>query len=330
MASTKESTKTNMASTQESTEENKAPAQQSTKKKMVPTQNQGWTAPMSWAIFVFSIVMYTYFFIIFIWFAAWLLNLTEVEGMDATLGAFLPLGSFNGYNAEVWNLSVYVQSPVLLNLLLTFFFTVPHSLMARPWMKELTEEAQRAGEISMYRSYYVCYSSLALHLTMNEWQPISGNDLWTIENPSLHSLLFCINVFGVVFVLTSTFAIDHFGLFGITQGTGFNIYKKLGIEIDGFSTRAHYSLCRHPIMFGMMIMFWATPVMTPSRFMFAFLWTTYIIVAVYKFEEHDMINHFPKEYSLYQQHVPTFCPMFKPFMSKVSKPATVDCDKKND
>ena len=61
--------------------------------------------------------------------------------------------------------------------------------------------------------------------------------------------------------VSSTFALDHFDLFGLRQGLKMgNLLKIPGS--DDFVTLFHYKLVRHPIMTGFFIMFWSTPVMT--------------------------------------------------------------------
>ena len=65
--------------------------------------------------------------------------------------------------------------------------------------------------------------------------------------------------------VTSTFALDHFDLFGLRQGLKMgNILKFAGSE--NFVTLFHYKLVRHPIMTGFFIMFWSVPVMTMGKF----------------------------------------------------------------
>ena len=51
-------------------------------------------------------------------------------------------------------------------------------------------------------------------------------------------------------LVTSTFALDHFELFGIKQGCGVDIMGMLGVgaKEGTLVERMHYSLCRHPIM----------------------------------------------------------------------------------
>ena len=65
--------------------------------------------------------------------------------------------------------------------------------------------------------------------------------------------------------VSSTFALDHFDLFGLRQGLKMgNMLKFAGSET--FVTLFHYKLVRHPIMTGFFIMFWSTPIMTMGKF----------------------------------------------------------------
>jgi len=92
----------------------------------------------------------------------------------------------------------------------------------------------------------------------------------------------------VVWLVTSTFAIDHFDLFGIKQGTGFDIYKHFGLEIKSFSTRWHLTYCRHPIMWGFFSVFTVTPFMTLNHLVFTVVMISYIIAAVMLLEEPEL------------------------------------------
>ena len=104
---------------------------------------------------------------------------------------------------------------------------------------------------------------------------------------------------GFLWLLTSTFALDHFDLFGIKQGTGVDIMKKLGLGLNGYCNRAHYKLCRHPIMLGFFIMFLGVPKMTYNHMFFSASCIAYILLAVYCFEEPDLCKEFGDDYLEY-------------------------------
>ena len=126
------------------------------------------------------------------------------------------------------------------------------------------------------------------------------------------SAIYGIYAVGSLWLVTSTFAIDHGDLFGITQGTGFDIYKKLGIGTNGnFVSRLHFHYCRHPIMWGFFCIFFITPMMTVNHLFFAVSLSIYIVISVKLFEEPDLRSWFPKEYPVYEKTTPAFCPIGK-------------------
>lgn len=113
----------------------------------------------------------------------------------------------------------------------------------------------------------------------------------------------------MLFVLSATFAIDHFELFGIKQGTGLDIYGKLGIGFgDKFTTRLHYRLIRHPIMTGFFIMFIFCPRMSVNHAIWSVCCITYILLAVKLLEERDLKKAHP-EYAQYMDETCAFVPL---------------------
>lgn len=257
----------------------------------------------------FSVLAYCYFFVIFIWFAVWLLGLTDMKNMIPYQYKYLfPCGSIETHFRSSWFHNQFgFRNPWLTNLLLTLIFTVPHAFFARQSTKKFLREAA-VGEISVYRSAYVLKATACLHFVMLNWQPIRGEPLWILTTHQwFYWPLIIQNGMGVLYLLTATFAIDHFELVGIKQAWGVDPYKSWGIETGGLITRLHYGLSRHPIMFGWFLMFWSTPVMTISRFFFAFLWTVYILYDVFYLEEPDLMKLHP-EYKTYRRDTPPFCP----------------------
>lgn len=200
------------------------------------------------------------------------------------------------------------------NVLLLGFFAIPHSLFARPAMKKILGEPEaNSGQRSLYRTVYVLQSSLALHLLMRYWQPVlpDAAPVWDLLSPGHAAgiVLVVLYLVAAVWTITSLFALDHFELLGVKQGSGIDIMAKLGFQpLQGLVVRAHYSLCRHPIMVGFFGLFFLVPVMTWNHVFFSVSCTTYILLAVTFLEEPDLYRAFPDEYSKYAQTVPAYCP----------------------
>ena len=83
-------------------------------------------------------------------------------------------------------------------------------------------------------------------------------------------------LFGVLWLVSSTFAIDHFELFGLRQGLGMG--ELLKFVPEGFVTILHYRLVRHPIMTGFFIMLFSIVEFTAGRVFIAAFISSYILV----------------------------------------------------
>jgi len=193
---------------------------------------------------------------------------------------------------------------ILINASLLLLFALQHSIMARPafkrwWTKFVPEP--------MERSTYVLLSSLCLLLLVWQWQPMGGF-IWAIENPVGKSIMTGLFITGWLIVLLSTFMINHFDLFGLRQVWFYFIGKKY--EPLRFRIPFFYKYVRHPLYFGWLLAFWATPVMSAAHLLFALLTTGYILTAI-KFEEKDLITHFGNKYTEYKKKVPMILPLGK-------------------
>ncbi len=174
--------------------------------------------------------------------------------------------------------------------------------MARPgfkrwWTKIVPEPVER--------STYVLLSSLALVLLFWEWRPLQSV-IWNVENSAGSLALWGLFGLGWLIVLTSTFLINHFDLFGLRQ-----VYLNLRSEKYSnlsFRTIGLYKLVRHPIMLGFVIAFWATPRMTLGHLVFAVATTIYILIAL-QLEERDLVTYHGDAYKQYKEKVPMLLPL---------------------
>jgi len=115
-------------------------------------------------------------------------------------------------------------------------------------------------------------------------------------------------IFGIgwLVVLVSTFMINHFDLFGLTQV--YDNFKGRESSPPKFMVLGLYKVVRHPIMLGFIIAFWATPVMTMGHLLFAAVTTAYILLSLSLLEERDLVAELGDAYTDYQSRVPMIFP----------------------
>lgn len=236
-------------------------------------------------VFLYGIVSYLLFFGTFLYAFGFVGNLFVPKSIDGEP-------------------QVSLMNALLINAALLLVFALQHSIMARPafkrvWTKFIPEP--------MERSTYVLLSSLCLILLVWQWQPMGGF-IWSVEDPFAKILLTVLFVIGWLIVLVSTFLINHFDLFGLRQVWFYFLEKKY--EPLHFRTPFFYKYVRHPLYFGWLVAFWATPVMSAAHLLFAVLTTGYILTAI-QLEEKDLVKIFGSKYIAYKKRLPMIIPFTK-------------------
>jgi methanethiol S-methyltransferase len=221
------------------------------------------------------------------------------------LGTFLYLIAFVGGFAVPRTLDGPLQTSlpaaVAIDCALLAIFAVQHSVMARRWFKDWWAQLL---PWSIERATYVLCASLALLLLVWQWRPI-GMEIWSVENTAARRVLWTLFAAGWATVLTVTFLINHFDLFGLRQ-VWLPLIGRPYAPVP-FRTPLPYRFVRHPLYFGFLLAFWMTPTMTLAHLVFALVTTAYIVMAI-QFEERDLVSEHGAAYEEYRRRVPMLLP----------------------
>ena len=238
----------------------------------------GRVTSMTYAIICYAIGMAS-----LVYAAGWLIGLYTPTAVDDPSGEF-----------TMTNLAI--------NFGLVLAFALQHSVMARPgfkaiWTKLIPAHAERAT--------YILASAIAMFAMMWYWQPL-GVVIWQAQGVA-STTLYAIYAIGWAVLVSATFFLNHFDLFGLRQAW-LNLRGKAYNHIP-FATPGFYRWVRHPIYVGWLLVIWAAPTMTVSHFAFALLTTIYIVAAV-PIEERDLTRILP-EYDEYKKTTPALIPNFR-------------------
>ena len=231
---------------------------------------------------IYGSICYGFFFVTFLYAIGFVSNFIVPKSMDTGATTSLILA-------------------ISIDLLLLTVFALQHSVMARSGFKKVwTKVIPKPLE----RSTYVLFASLALSFLFWQWQPINLV-LWDLSDTIWSNLLWGLCGTGWLLVFLSTFAIDHFDLFGLRQV--YLHFQEKEREPLQFKTPVFYKYVRHPIYLGFIIAFWATPIMTVAHFIFAFGTSAYILVGIF-LEERDLVSIYGEQYQQYREEVPMLIP----------------------
>jgi protein-S-isoprenylcysteine O-methyltransferase Ste14 len=205
-----------------------------------------------------------------------------------------------GIDAEANTSTVFA---IIINTSLILLFALQHSLMARPaFKKQVTRLLPEAAE----RSTYMLATAMVTFTLLSFWQPMP-TILWQADSTLLYNTLFIIGLSGWLLVFYATFLINHFDLFGLRQVWLYfrnKPYTQLPFKLSSL-----YRYIRHPIMTGVFIGIWFTPVMTAGHLLFAIGMSAYILIGVYH-EEKDLLESFGAQYRRYIEKTGKFLPKF--------------------
>ncbi len=226
---------------------------------------------------LYAVVCYLLFGVAQIWLVAFLTNAPGIRGIDG--GVVRP-----------WALAA------LADLALIALFGAQHSIMARRGFKRWWAGIVPAA---VERSTYMLMTVLVLGVIFWLWQPIPAV-IWAAHG-ALADVIWGLFWAGWALAVLSTFLIDHFQLFGLRP------LVIPGGRAPGFRTPLVYRVVRHPLYLGMLLAFWAAPVMSAGHLLFAAGMTGYVLIGIV-FEERDLLAAFGADYSRYRAEVSMLLP----------------------
>lgn len=174
------------------------------------------------------------------------------------------------------------------NVVLFTVFALHHSVMARTGAKAWLT---RIVPADLERSVYVWIASVLFLAVCWMWQPLPGM-AWEVRGPGLALRL--AQAFGIALTVAAARIVGVWELAGVQQPD-----PRKPIE---FKATGPFSLVRHPIYLGWILMVFATPVMTTSMLLFAVVSTVYLIAAI-PLEERSLVEAFGEKYTTYQRQM---------------------------
>ncbi|MCH9695501.1 MAG: isoprenylcysteine carboxylmethyltransferase family protein [Gammaproteobacteria bacterium] len=225
----------------------------------------------------------------------YLLGLASLAYLAGFLIDFGVPKGINDGNVQPFWISVLIDTSLVLG------FGLHHSLTARSsfkrwWTQWIPEPIERAT--------YVYMTAVVTFIVVFFWQPIPVT-IWQVENQAGSILVLTVYVAIWLMMSAATFHFGHFGFFGLRQA--WDRYLDRSAASVPFTARYLYSLVRHPISLGWMLMPWFAPHMTVGQLVWALTVTCYVLIAT-KYEEADLVREIGDDYLKYRAEVPTFVP----------------------
>jgi protein-S-isoprenylcysteine O-methyltransferase Ste14 len=192
-----------------------------------------------------------------------------------------------------------LMDSALINIGLFLAFGISHVVFARPSFKQFIMYYAYGKRFE--RSMYLVQSSVLLQLMMVYWTPMPL--LVSFQHEKL--VLFLEKILpgiGFFIIFLSSFQIDHFELFGLKQAFAIEIPKTT------FATNGFYKFVRHPIMTGMLLLTNSYAFKSYGRLLLAGMTDIFVLIAVFMFEEPELVSTLGETYSNYQKTTPAFIP----------------------
>lgn len=251
------------------------------------------------AVLAYGIAVYAFFLATFLYCIGFVNGIFVPKTVDTVQGAEA---------APMWE-------AIAINASILGLFAVQHMIMARRWFKQRwTKLIPAAAE----RSTFVLATCSILVLMFFQWRAMP-TIVWDVQAPAARIALHVASGLGWAGVLVSTFLINHFDLFGLSQSVRY--FRRQEYTAPQFELKSIYRHTRHPLYISFFIAFWCAPTMTVGHLLFAALCTGFVLIAV-RLEENDLVAAHGEDYRRYQREVPMFLPSLQGVEAVRPEPAS--------
>lgn len=209
-----------------------------------------------------------------------------------------------------WLADIPLPNSLLNNIFLVLVFALQHSIFARPMIRRVVVNTLLSSKDDLYPSFYAIGSSLAVFVLCIFWSPINAH-IWSVEHwPRIWYTVSILNWSLWMLTFVSILSIHRFQLCGaepLVQYLFGRVSFLRGIVKDDkkLVTTGMYGLVRHPTMFFLMLSFWVVPAMSIGHLVLSTCLSVYIVFAVKKFEEPELLQEYGRSYEQYKEKVPS-------------------------
>ena len=217
------------------------------------------------------------------------------------VGSFVVFGRFlGGMGLGIFQFGLSPLAAAFFDAALCLIFFIQHSGMVRRSFRKWSE---RWIPSWLSRALYTFASAFALALLCVLWQPVDATPL-ILDGP-LNLLLRGASLLALLSFVWAFISIEGFDAFG--TGDVLARFRHRSRPPIPLAVNGPYRWVRHPFYFLVVVMLWASPVISGDRLLLNVLFTIWIVLGA-RWEERDLIVQYRDAYRRYQAEVPMLMP----------------------
>jgi protein-S-isoprenylcysteine O-methyltransferase Ste14 len=224
-------------------------------------------------------------------------------GLTALAG-IVSLGVFGRFLSEtrlgLIGLGMRPVAALVWDAVLCLIFFVQHSGMVRRSFRRWSERWMPGY---LHGALYTFASAAALVLLCALWQPADPAPL--ILDGAVREVFRGLSLLAVLGFVWAFVSLDAFDAFG--TGALLARFRRRDLAPPRLAVKGPYRWVRHPFYFLVIVLLWASPVVSKDRLLLNVLFTIWIVLGA-RWEERDLTATFGDDYRLHQREVPMLIP----------------------